>query len=381
MHKPHHRDLLPILAALVVGLSFASAAHAQLTTGYLGDEPGPKSWTIDVTTGEFTTGGGAISRAAAYDQERGFGVSVGDPRRSTDPVKLYGCPACPLDVRSPGGSPYFRVTALAAGGGAVYGYGRGVGTQNRLGTIDIDTGVFTLLFTEDEIGGDVTGLTYDHDRDELLVAIENSVYVFDVETGETEFVTSGPGDGLAYGYNRIYMVCGFGNTCPDIAVYNRITESYEPGIPVPPRNGNGASSAAFEEDRAVAPPLCDDPSCPSATNKVLLSKTDSALQLTWESECVGGMAYDAPEEAASAVYRGDLRAGYLSLGAEPGQCGIAGQSAEIPLGNGDADFFLVVPHDGLTEGSYGRTSNSAERTQATGACFPQNVDSCVNVGG
>ena len=380
------RAVSPTLTAVVVALGLAGTAHAQLETGYLGDEPGPKSWTIDVTTGEFAIGGGAISRAAAFDVEQNRSFSVVDARRSTDAVRLIigedGPPTNPF-LFTPSGFPVYRVTALAYGNGVLYGIGGGAQSQTRyLATIDTETGIFTILFSESEIGGDVTGLTYDHDRNQLLAGIDGSIYILDPETAETEFVTvAGGHDGLAYGYNRIYMVCGNSNNCPDTTVYNRITESFEPGIPVPPRNGNGASGATFNPNGAVAPPLCDDPSCPGASNRVFVGKTDSTLQLSWEPECVGGMGYVAPENVASAVYRGDLRAGYGSLVAEPGLCGVIGQGADVSPGGGEADFFLVVPHDGLTEGSYGKTSGDVERTPSTGACFPQEVDNCANAGG
>ena len=79
-----------------------------------------------------------------------------------------------------------------------------------------------------------------------------------------------------------------------------------------------------------------------------------------------------------AVYRGDLEVGYESIVPEPGLCDVAGTSATIPLGTGNAEFFLVVPHTAGTEGSYG-TSSSGARPPAAGACYPQGaLAACAN---
>jgi hypothetical protein len=253
-----HAPTLRRAIAASLTAAVATSAHAQLLNGYTGDEPGAKSWTIDVTTGEFEEGGAPASRAAAHDPARGWTFSVADARRSTDPVRLLiggdNSPG-PVPIFASSGRNIFIMSALAFGDGVLYGFARTSQVNSYgLGTIDIDTGTFTYLFTEAELGGFVTGLAYDHDRSQLLVGIQSSVYVLDPATGDTDFIATASHDGLAYGYDRIYMVCGSSNACPDISVYNRVTERFEPDIPLPERNGNGSSGSTFVEDRAASPP-------------------------------------------------------------------------------------------------------------------------------
>ena len=91
------------------------------------------------------------------------------------------------------------------------------------------------------------------------------------------------------------------------------------------------------------------------------------LVLSWGGDCGGGSSFG--------VYRGDLALGYSSLAIDT--CGVAGTSVTIGEGAGDADFFLVVPDDGASEGSYGSDSMGA-RTAPAGACLPQGtLSSCV----
>lgn len=94
------------------------------------------------------------------------------------------------------------------------------------------------------------------------------------------------------------------------------------------------------------------------------------LTLSWGADCGGGSAYG--------IYRGDLNLGYASLALEPGFCSVADQSATIPLGPGNADFFLVVPNDDAFEGSYGQDGAGTRRAPADTACFPQDqIDACA----
>jgi PKD repeat protein len=92
------------------------------------------------------------------------------------------------------------------------------------------------------------------------------------------------------------------------------------------------------------------------------------LTLEWTADCGAGTAFG--------VYRGDLAAGYASLGPEPGRCAVGGTSTTIPEGPGAGDFFLVVPNQGSVEGGYGADSTGAVRPPAAAACFPQNVAAC-----
>ncbi|GAB4376456.1 MAG: hypothetical protein Kow0062_16760 [Acidobacteriota bacterium] len=97
---------------------------------------------------------------------------------------------------------------------------------------------------------------------------------------------------------------------------------------------------------------------------------DGRLRLTFSGDC--GSA------TRSAVYRGDLVAGWDSVAPEPGACDLAGHEALVPEGTRPAEFFVVVPHDGVTEGSYGRGSDGAPRAPAAGPCRPPGqTDACA----
>jgi hypothetical protein len=90
------------------------------------------------------------------------------------------------------------------------------------------------------------------------------------------------------------------------------------------------------------------------------------LELQWTPDCAQGTAYT--------VYRGDLLSGYDS--AAPESCDYAGTSAVLPQG-GPAEFFFVVPSDGVFEGSYGLDGSGSPRPPLASACYPQDVyDAC-----
>ena len=63
---------------------------------------------------------------------------------------------------------------------------------------------------------------------------------------------------------------------------------------------------------------------------------------------------------------------------EPGACNVTDTSTTVPLGPGDAEFFLVVPHKDGEEGSYGADSSGTPRQPGSGSCYPQGeIDSCA----
>lgn len=117
----------------------------------------------------------------------------------------------------------------------------------------------------------------------------------------------------------------------------------------------------------VGPPVTG----PGAVSDLRLGRgVRGSIDLTWEADCGTGTAY--------AIYRGDLSAGYASIAPEPGFCTVPATSATVPLGAGDADFFLVVPNNGIGEGSYGIDTLGNRRPPAAQACFPAvPVDSCA----
>jgi hypothetical protein len=94
------------------------------------------------------------------------------------------------------------------------------------------------------------------------------------------------------------------------------------------------------------------------------------IRLSWQADCGDGALYG--------IYRGDLSAGYGSIAPEPGMCAATGTSISLPLGEGNADFFLVVPSDGVFEGSYGVEGSGQRRVPAARPCHPRDlIDACA----
>ncbi|ANM31735.1 hypothetical protein ABI59_22520 [Acidobacteria bacterium Mor1] len=109
---------------------------------------------------------------------------------------------------------------------------------------------------------------------------------------------------------------------------------------------------------------------PGESDGLMIDKQAGTLVLSWDPDCGGGIGYG--------IYRGDLAAGYASIAAEPGMCAVAGTTANLPLGSGAADFFLVVPNAAAAEGGYGADSAGIGRAPAVAACrSQQSLDDCV----
>jgi hypothetical protein len=90
------------------------------------------------------------------------------------------------------------------------------------------------------------------------------------------------------------------------------------------------------------------------------------VQLSWGASCSGG---DADYE----VYEGTL--GNFTSHA-PRLCTTSGSTTVTLTPGGDNTYYLVVPRNGVIEGSYGKNSSGAERPQGLNACHPQVVRSC-----
>jgi hypothetical protein len=105
---------------------------------------------------------------------------------------------------------------------------------------------------------------------------------------------------------------------------------------------------------------------PGVSDGLMMTREeDGSLTLTWGADCGGGSTYG--------IYRGDLDTGYDSITPEPGMCAVADTTATVPAGAGTADFFLVVPNDGSSEGSYGTNSERDRRPPAASPCHPQHA--------
>lgn len=87
------------------------------------------------------------------------------------------------------------------------------------------------------------------------------------------------------------------------------------------------------------------------------------VRTQWNASC-------RAEDVDYAVYEGQLGdAGSL----QPVQCSTGGQLDLQFTSSFTNAFFLVVPNDGATEGSYGEDSSGLERAPSGSACFVQNL--------
>jgi hypothetical protein len=91
------------------------------------------------------------------------------------------------------------------------------------------------------------------------------------------------------------------------------------------------------------------------------------VQLTWAASCSGA---DADYE----VYEGTL--GNFASHA-PRLCTTSGSTTITLTPGGGNTYYLVVPRNGVLEGSYGKNSSGAERPQGSNACHPQVVRACA----
>jgi polyhydroxybutyrate depolymerase len=169
-----------------------------------------------------------------------------------------------------------------------------------------------------------------------------------------------------------YRVHGGGHTVPTIDHPTSALVRFLLGLGNESHDIEGARQAwAFLSGRTLngPGPGSSDPG-ESAYVRIEKSGDGTTLSLRWSTDCGAGTAYG--------IYRGDLNEGYESIAAEPGFCSVEDTAASIPLGTGDADFFLVVPNTATTEGGYGAGPAGASRPPARSGCHPRaTVDACA----
>jgi len=85
----------------------------------------------------------------------------------------------------------------------------------------------------------------------------------------------------------------------------------------------------------------------------------SRLDLSWGASCFGGVDY--------AVYEGVLGewTGHI-----PALCATGGATSATIAPDSGSRYYLVVPHTGGVEGSYGTDSNAADRPRSVSPCVP-----------
>lgn len=100
---------------------------------------------------------------------------------------------------------------------------------------------------------------------------------------------------------------------------------------------------------------------------LLVDRDGTDLELSWSASC-------SPADVDYAVYEGTLGDFTSHF---PVVCSTGGATAAtVPMPTGGA-YYLVVPSDTLTDGSYGRDSSGVERPGSLAGCRPHAVSSCT----
>jgi hypothetical protein len=98
-----------------------------------------------------------------------------------------------------------------------------------------------------------------------------------------------------------------------------------------------------------------------------LEKINGDIIMTWDPSC-------ADWETDYSVYEGTLGDPTSHL---PLTCSTGGLTTmTLPTGGNDASYYIVVPHDGAYEGSYGVDINGNQRPGSADSCFPQGLPAC-----
>jgi hypothetical protein len=136
---------------------------------------------------------------------------------------------------------------------------------------------------------------------------------------------------------------GFGITTTNCEISDTSADAFVPG-PGPAVPGGESSGLRVTKDVGTSITLTWNPSCSTADNDY-------------------------------AVYEGEVGNWYSHVEV-PGLCATGGAtSATFDPSVGDR-YYLVVPTDSSTEGSYGRDSNMAERPASTTPCLTQSLGTC-----
>jgi hypothetical protein len=93
----------------------------------------------------------------------------------------------------------------------------------------------------------------------------------------------------------------------------------------------------------------------------------SVLTLSWGVSCGAG---DVDFE----VYEGTIGGTFTNH--EPILCTTFGQHSVVVTPAGKSTYYLVVPRNGVAEGSYGLRSDGSERPVSASACLPQSISGC-----
>ena len=105
----------------------------------------------------------------------------------------------------------------------------------------------------------------------------------------------------------------------------------------------------------------------NSTQLQLSMRTDGDIDLNWGASC-------ELEDTDYAVYSGRMVAPFNDH--TEVTCTTGGATSHTVTPGLDNFYYLVVPHNGVLEGSYGEAAPSVERPQGASACFPQLTGAC-----
>ena len=130
----------------------------------------------------------------------------------------------------------------------------------------------------------------------------------------------------------------------------------------------GWPASAELRDFAFLPPagaVPDDDGLPGVP--LTLTANKSSLVLSW------GAGSCNPGDSDYEVYEGTIGGLFDSHG--PRLCSTGGATTVTLSPGAGNTYYLVVPRNGVSEGSYGRRSDGSQRPQSTAACLPQVIAS------
>jgi len=137
------------------------------------------------------------------------------------------------------------------------------------------------------------------------------------------------------------------------AVVNTVSATVPAGVTDPRPENNSAIDVNLVGAGRLPPTL-------------VLDRTVTELLLSWDASCL-------PTDGDFAVYAGSLGDFTSHLPVTCSTAGVPGLS--LPVAPADT-YYLVVPQNSFTEGSYGTNSSGIERPASSDACLLQAVGSC-----
>jgi hypothetical protein len=105
---------------------------------------------------------------------------------------------------------------------------------------------------------------------------------------------------------------------------------------------------------------------PAETGPIVIGKSGGSISMAWQPSC-------SPADTDYAIYEGQLGSFTTHVPVTCSTGGAAGATFAPSSGN---RYYLVVPHNGAVERSYGQNSAGLERPTSASACRPQSLGIC-----